>query len=111
MIPYKYFTPTRILLLVTFFGFSFSKIDAQDANAAGKAIFIAKCASCHTMGNDGATGPDLQGILSRWEGDKGRVEIFFIVVALTYEHVEVIDPVAAGVVYEDAHGTFVDHRV
>ena len=49
MIPDKYFTPTRLLLLVTFFVFSFSKIDAQD----GKAIFIAKCASCHTMGNDG----------------------------------------------------------
>ena len=74
MIPDKYFTPTRLLLLVTFFVFSFSKIDAQDANAAGKAVFIAKCASCHTMGNDGATGPDLQKILSRWDGDENRVK-------------------------------------
>jgi len=74
MIPYKYFTPTRLLLLVTFFVFSFSKIDAQDANAAGKAVFIAKCASCHTMGNDGATGPNLQGVVSRWDGDKNRVK-------------------------------------
>ena len=69
MIPDKYFTPTRLLLLVTFFVFSFSKINAQD----GKAVFIAKCASCHTMGKD-ATGPDLQKILSRWDGDENRVK-------------------------------------
>jgi cytochrome c2 len=62
MIPYKYFTPTRLLLLVTFFVFSFSKINAQD----GKAIFSAKCASCHIMGKD-FTGPNLQGVVSRWE--------------------------------------------
>ena len=73
MIPDKYFTPTRLLLLVTFFVFSFSKINGQDANAAGKAIFIAKCASCHSMGKD-ATGPDLQKILSRWDGDESRVK-------------------------------------
>ena len=69
MIPDKYFTPTRLLLLVTFFVFSFSNTNAQD----GKAIFLAKCASCHTMGKD-ATGPDLQKILSRWEGDENRVK-------------------------------------
>ncbi len=69
MIPDKYFTPTRLFLLVTFFVFSFSKIDAQD----GKAVFLAKCASCHTMGKD-ATGPDLQKILSRWDGDENRVK-------------------------------------
>ena len=70
MIPDKYFTPKTLFLLVTFFVFSFSKTNAQD----GKAIFIAKCASCHTMGNDGATGPDLQKILSRWDGDENRVK-------------------------------------
>jgi cytochrome c2 len=69
MIPDKYFTPTRLLLLVTFFVFSFSKINAQD----GKAIFIAKCASCHTMGKD-ATGPNLQGVVGRWEGDVNLVK-------------------------------------
>lgn len=74
MISDKYFMPTRLLLLVTFFIFSFSKINAQDANAAGKAVFLAKCASCHTMGNDGATGPNLQGVVSRWDDDKGRVK-------------------------------------
>ena len=73
MIPDKYFTPTRLLLLVTFFVFSFSKIDAQDANAAGKAVFIAKCASCHSMGKD-ATGPDLQKVLSRWDSDENLVK-------------------------------------
>lgn len=74
MISDKYFMPTRLLLLVTFFIFYFSKINAQDANAAGKAVFLAKCASCHTMGNDGATGPNLQGVVSRWDDDKGRVK-------------------------------------
>ena len=62
MIPDKYFTPKRLLLLVTFFVFCFSTTRAQD----GKAIFIAKCASCHTMGKD-ATGPNLQGVVSRWD--------------------------------------------
>jgi len=71
MIPDKYFTPTRLLLLVTFFVFSFSKINAQD----GKAIFIAKCASCHTMGKD-ATGPDLQGVVDRWGGDTKALHIW-----------------------------------
>ena len=73
MIPYKYFTPTRILLLVTFFVFSFSKIDAQD----GKAIFIAKCASCHTMGKD-ATGPNLHGVLDRWGGNKDDIKSWIL---------------------------------
>ena len=73
MIPYKYFTPTRILLLVTFFVFSFSKIDAQD----GKAIFIAKCASCHTMGKD-ATGPNLHGVLDRWGGNKDDIKAWIL---------------------------------
>ena len=80
MIPDKYFTPTRLLLLVTFFVFSFSKIDAQGAgaNAAGKAVFIAKCASCHTMGNDGATGPNLQGVVGRWGGDVSLVKQWIV---------------------------------
>src|SRR6185436_21073308 len=73
MIPDKYFTPTRILLLVTFFVFSFSKINAQD----GKAVFLAKCASCHTMGNDGATGPNLQGVVERW-GDINLVKQWIV---------------------------------
>ena len=69
MIPDKYFTPTRLLLLVTFFVFSFSKINAQD----GKAIFTAKCASCHIMGKD-FTGPNLQGVLDRWGGNKEDIK-------------------------------------
>jgi mono/diheme cytochrome c family protein len=73
MIPDKYFTSTRLILLVTFFVFSVSKINAQDANAAGKAVFIAKCASCHIMGSESGTGPNLQGVVGRWDGDKKRV--------------------------------------
>ena len=73
MIPYKYFTPTRILLLVTFFVFSFSKINAQD----GKAIFTAKCASCHIMGKD-FTGPNLHGVLDRWGGDTKGIHTWIL---------------------------------
>jgi len=73
MIPYKYFTPKSLLLLVTFFIFSFSKINAQD----GKAIFTAKCASCHIMGKP-FTGPDLHGVLDRWGGDTKGIETWIL---------------------------------
>jgi cytochrome c2 len=73
MIPDKYFTPTRLLLLVTFFVFSFSKINAQD----GKAIFTAKCASCHIMGKP-FTGPDLHGVLDRWGGDTKAIKTWIL---------------------------------
>jgi cytochrome c2 len=73
MIPDKYFTPTRLLLLVTFFVFSFSKINAQD----GKAIFTAKCASCHIMGKD-FTGPNLQGVLDRWGGNVDHIKTWVL---------------------------------
>ncbi len=70
MIPDRYFSAKHLLLLVTLFVFSFINIQAQDANAlAGKAIFTNKCASCHIMGKD-ATGPNLQGIRSRWENEE-----------------------------------------
>ena len=69
MIPDRYVNPKRLLLLTTLFIFSFLNTNAQD----GKAVFIGKCASCHTMGKD-ATGPDLQKFLSRWEGDTNRVK-------------------------------------
>ena len=72
MIPDKYFTPTRLILLLTFFVFSFSKIHAQD----GKAIFAAKCNSCHIMGKD-FTGPNLQGVLGRW-GDRNHVKSWIL---------------------------------
>jgi mono/diheme cytochrome c family protein len=77
MIPYKYFTTTRLLLLVTFFAFSFSKINAQDVNAAGKAVFTAKCASCHIMGKD-FTGPNLHGVLDRWGGDTKGIHTWIL---------------------------------
>ena len=73
MIPDKYFTPKGLLLLVTFFVFSFSKINAQD----GKAIFTAKCASCHIMGKD-FTGPNLQGVLDRWGGNKEDIKAWIL---------------------------------
>ena len=77
MIPYKYFTPGRLLLLVTFFVFSFSKINAQDANAAGKAVFTAKCASCHIMGRD-FTGPNLEGAFDRWGNNADQFHAWII---------------------------------
>ncbi|HEV8272523.1 MAG TPA: c-type cytochrome [Chitinophagaceae bacterium] len=73
MIPDKYFTPTRLFLLVTFFVFSFSKINAQD----GKAVFTAKCASCHIMGKD-FTGPNLHGVLDRWGGDTKEIKTWIL---------------------------------
>src|SRR6186997_1480869 len=69
MIPEKSFAPKRLLLLASFFVFSFINIDAQD----GKALFVAKCASCHIMGGN-STGPDLQGVVERWGGDEGHVK-------------------------------------
>jgi cytochrome c551/c552 len=73
MIPDKYFTSKRLLLLVTFFVFSISKINAQD----GKAIFTAKCASCHIMGKD-FTGPNLQGVLDRWGGNVDHIKTWIL---------------------------------
>ena len=73
MIPDKNFTPKGLLLLVTFFVFSFSNINAQD----GKAIFTAKCASCHIMGKD-FTGPNLQGVLDRWGGNKDDIKAWIL---------------------------------
>lgn len=72
MISEKSFSPKSVLLLVSFFLFSVVKISAQD----GKAIFQAKCASCHIMGK-GFTGPDLQGILSKWE-NKDQVKTWIL---------------------------------
>jgi cytochrome c551/c552 len=72
MIPEKSFSPKSLLLLVSFFVFSIIKISAQD----GKAIFQAKCASCHIMGKT-FTGPDLQGILSKWE-NKDQVKVWIL---------------------------------
>jgi cytochrome c551/c552 len=73
MIPDKYFTPTRLLLLVSFFVFSFSRINAQD----GKAVFLAKCASCHIMGKD-FTGPNLDGVLGRWGGNTDDIKAWIL---------------------------------
>ena len=63
MIPDKYFTPIRLLLLVTLFVFSFSKINAQD----GKTLFQTKCASCHSVLVK-VTGPPLGGFQERENG-------------------------------------------
>lgn len=73
MIPDRFFNPKRLLFLTIFFVFSFLNVDAQD----GKGVFIAKCASCHTMGKD-ATGPNLQGVLSKWGGDVAAVKVWIL---------------------------------
>ena len=41
----------------------------------------------------------------------GRVEVFFEIVGLADEEVEIIDPVVAGIVDEDTHGAFIDHGI
>ena len=69
MIPEKSFAPKRLLLLASVLVFSFININAQD----GKVLFGAKCGSCHIMGGT-STGPDLQGVLGRWNGDVKHVE-------------------------------------
>ena len=73
MIPEKSFAPKRLLLFASIFVFSFIKINAQD----GKAIFQAKCGSCHIMGQD-ATGPNLQGVVARWGGDMKAIHTWVL---------------------------------
>ncbi len=41
------------------------RTNAQD----GEALFNSKCSACHILGSDG-TGPNLQGVKSRWEGEE-----------------------------------------
>lgn len=62
MIPCKPIGHRLTLTLLSLFIFSaINIVSAQD----GKAIFEAKCASCHKMGQD-MTGPNLDGVESRW---------------------------------------------
>lgn len=59
-------TKTTIIALAFIFGMSvFTNSQAQD----GKALFDAKCSACHILGSDG-TGPNLQGVKARWEGEE-----------------------------------------
>jgi len=69
MIPDRYFTPKKFLITVSLFIFSFFHVNAQADLTAGKAVFQNKCASCHIMGKD-ATGPNLQGVLGRWDSEQ-----------------------------------------
>lgn len=50
---------------VLFYSFNSNIVYGQD----GKALFEAKCNTCHIMGKDG-TGPNLVGVKSRWEGEE-----------------------------------------
>jgi cytochrome c551/c552 len=61
MIPEKSLAPKRLLLLASFFVFSFINMIAQD----GKTLFQAKCGSCHIMGQD-FQGPNLEGVVEKW---------------------------------------------
>ncbi|HEV7781136.1 MAG TPA: c-type cytochrome [Chitinophagaceae bacterium] len=59
------------LFVFSLFVFSiFNTVSAQD----GKAIFNARCASCHAMGKD-LTGPNLQKVLDRWD-NKDQVHVW-----------------------------------
>ncbi len=73
MIPEKFFASKRIVLFFSFFVFLVINSRAQD----GKALFTAKCASCHIMGRD-FTGPNLQGVLDRWGGDEKAVKTWIL---------------------------------
>jgi len=57
---------TSILFIL--FSFTNNIAKAED----GKSLFTAKCASCHIMGQK-STGPNLQGVLSRWGNDKNKL--------------------------------------
>lgn len=59
---------TLMLLGAMFFIFVNHSALAQD----GAAIFKAKCSACHIMGKDG-TGPNLQGVKSKWEGEEDHL--------------------------------------
>ena len=63
MIPCKPIGRRLTVLLLLFFVFSIVNVSAQDA-AAGKAVFLGKCASCHNPLKDG-TGPALGGLEQR----------------------------------------------
>ncbi len=63
MIPCKPIGKKLTLTLLSVFVFSFVYVSAQDI-AAGKAIFMGKCASCHQIGKNG-TGPALAGLEER----------------------------------------------
>lgn len=52
-----------------------------------------------------------KGIIDELEGDIGGVVKLFIIIGFPHKEVEVIYPVVAGIMNEDAHGTFVDDRV
>ena len=63
MIPCKPIGLRLTALLLSFFVFSIINISAQDV-AAGKALFLGKCASCHNPLKD-ATGPALMNLEER----------------------------------------------
>jgi hypothetical protein len=63
MIPCKPIAQRLALIFFSFFVFSIVNISAQDI-AAGKALFMGKCASCHNVLKKG-TGPALAGIEDR----------------------------------------------
>ncbi len=63
MIPCKPFSNKLTLLFLSLFVFSVVKVSAQDV-AAGKAIYMSKCASCHNIFKK-TTGPALMGLEDR----------------------------------------------
>lgn len=51
-------------------------VEAGDQNAAaGKAIFRQHCSTCHLLSSN-ATGPALQGVLTRWDGDSAALRAY-----------------------------------
>src|SRR5260221_7378831 len=70
MISSKPMAQKLILFSISLFVFSVINVSAQD----GKALFMAKCASCHQVAKD-PTGPKLGGVLDRdpYSGDMTKI--------------------------------------
>jgi cytochrome c551/c552 len=72
MIPCKPIGRRLTILFLSLFTFSVINSSAQD----GAAIFRSKCASCHIMGSEAGTGPNLQGVVGRWDGDMKALDVW-----------------------------------
>src|SRR5687768_4897176 len=72
MIPCKPIGRRLTLFILSFFVFAIiNNVNAQN----GQALFMAKCASCHKMGQD-MTGPNLEGVEAKWGGKREDLRLW-----------------------------------